>query len=147
MRECQVCGVKSFGPLDSRGRATLLETIGPKDKSDFDRYRECDNCGAPALIEIIEKPASDAEFPSEAPFSVPSLTALADPGMLMDRLIDRAAEPETRLERLVRAILCGNLEFLLKSGFFFELGLRITDSILAMKIIELAKCIESELLK
>lgn len=114
MRECQLCGVKSWGPLTACGRALLLNAVRPEaSEVDFTAYRECDNCTMPALTEIIEKPADIPTISAESAFTaigLPPLPSSPDYVGMVDKMVAAMnslpkPEPETRLERIVRAII------------------------------------------
>jgi hypothetical protein len=88
MRECQLCGAKSWGPIEGKDQPkilTLSHLWGTE--IDFSRYAKCDNCDALALKRIVETP--------EQP----------DPEKMMATFIGRMPIPETRLERIVRSII------------------------------------------
>lgn len=151
MRECQLCGVKSWGPLQASGRALLLAAIPPEHSEvDFTAYRQCDNCGAPARTDIIEKPAPDAEFGSRVHFGGPALldplaeilsaprcpdplTLAAD---VMAKMTGRMPQPETRLERIVRATLQAKPAGVLNAQ---------TAESAALEIMKFARAIEREM--
>lgn len=121
MRECQLCGAKSWGPLEQSGRALFLATFAHPTQTVVDSaaYRQCDNCNMPAWIDIIEKPVSVPELRlSELPhiadaiFGGPSISRGPDPMTVakeaLEGMASRMPQPETRLERIMRA-LCGNV--------------------------------------
>lgn len=83
MRECQLCGAASWGPLSENALAACHALNPAAD------VLQCDGCGALALRSIIEKPASAEE------------TRVADSLF--------SYQSETRLERIVRTLI-GRLE-------------------------------------
>jgi hypothetical protein len=114
MRECQLCGVKSWGPLQQQGRVVLLNAFRPEDREvDFTAYRQCDNCGMPAQVRVIEKPSVDIpDLPDGGRLAIdaifggpPPLDPITAAMPFIEKMMGRQSERETRLERLVRAIL------------------------------------------
>lgn len=119
MRECQLCGCKSWGPLTARGRALLLNAVRPEDTEvDFTAYRECDNCAMPAQVQIVERPAAEL-LPTIGMKDMPSVMDLVlgplggprppDPMTVakeaLENMASRLPQSVTRLERIVRAMI------------------------------------------
>lgn len=93
MRECQLCGAKSWGPLTTTGTKWVQDRAAEVvPSSRLASLRECDACGSIADESVISKPVS-----------VPELRLSEFP-----RIADGMPQPETRLERIIRA-LCGNV--------------------------------------
>ena len=114
MRECQLCGTKSWGPLAARGRALLLNGMPPESvEVDFTAYRQCDNCSSPALTAIIEKPAPDAEFSDLPHMGFAEVIGMRPPGpdpmaeamKIFESAMSERSERETRLERIALALV------------------------------------------
>lgn len=120
MRECQVCGAKSWGPLTDHGRAALLKMPHHWGEDvDFSRFVECDSCEAIARKVFVETPEPDAGFFS-TPLTARDLMGIAgtagvtgvtgdDPLAIMREalsgLAGRLSEPQTRLERIACAVI------------------------------------------
>ena len=107
MRECQLCGAKSWGPIkDSTNLARVAMLYG---EMVIDRYRQCDSCGSVAALVVIEKPAPDAEFSEHVshmfgPYpSQPD--SLSEAAKTVNRMADLMPKPQTRLERIVLTLL------------------------------------------
>lgn len=115
MRECQLCGAKSWGPLEQSGRSLLLATFAHPDQTVVDpaAYQQCDNCGMPALTQIVEKSVDISTISAESTFTaigLPPLQTSPDYVGMVDKMVAAMnslpkPEPETRLERIVRALI------------------------------------------
>jgi hypothetical protein len=106
MRDCQLCGAKSWGPIEDRDKSAILTMPHFWGKQiDFPLYSKCDACGSIALSALIEKPLPDAEFTPGVHFGGPSVSLPPDPERMMAMLMGRMPIPETRLERIVRSML------------------------------------------
>jgi len=102
MRDCQLCGAKSWGPIQPEDGPAILQMPHFWGKDiDFSKLLKCDVCGLIADRARIEKPLPDAEFPS------PLLSA--DPLEIaretLQGLSARFPVPQTRLERIVRSLI------------------------------------------
>lgn len=117
MRECQLCGAKSWGPF-LRHRNDYPITTTPENE-----LVQCDVCDSVARRDIVEKPAglpdigeiheglssgvglgtffSDPPAPAPAPGPDPMTVAKE----ALESMRDRMPEPQTRLERIVRALI------------------------------------------
>ena len=147
MRECQLCGTKSWGPLTARGRALLLNAVPPETREvDFIAYRECDNCAMPALTSIVERPAPDADFSDLPRMGFAEVIGMRPPGpdpmaqaieVLKDALSTRS-ERETRLERIVLATIRAKPAGVLNAR---------TAEYAALEVVLFARAIDAELSK
>lgn len=110
MRECQLCGAKSWGPVNAIGQAALLKspTLWGQDVV-FSRFLQCDGCNAVASKSIVDKPLPDADFPRNLMADLSSHDPLDEARRALESLSTRLPESETRLERIVRAIVKSHL--------------------------------------
>lgn len=110
MRECQLCGAKSWGPF-LRRRNDYPITTTPENE-----LVQCDACDSVARRDIVEKPVSVPELRlgelphiADAIFGSPGVSHSPDPMTVakeaLESMRDRMPEPQTRLERIVRALI------------------------------------------
>lgn len=121
MRACLLCGAKSWGKIGSdedsvsEARMQLILTVRNSNPS-LDHFLKCDGCGILAQKVLVEVPEHEPDAEFHSPFEAigDALRALPDlsptpTDTLMERLgklmEDRMPVPQTRLERLVCAVL------------------------------------------
>lgn len=138
MRECQLCGAKSWGPIPDEFELSHSLSLLNLPRANF---LLCDNCGTLANSLIIEKPAPapDAQF-HIGPFGDP----MHEAGKILGNLLPKQSEPETRLERIVRDVIRSDFELVMKEDEKIaaeELADRIVrlGAFIDIKISELSK--------
>ncbi len=119
MRSCQLCGVKSWGPV--KDKSVLEDTVmaGHPGVEPDAKLLECDGCGALAREDLIAEPVlfstpnvgTIPTIPGLAPFSgfgPPSIDyteATRSAQAMLQNMGIAPKTPETRTERLVRSML------------------------------------------
>jgi hypothetical protein len=130
MQLCQICGAKSWGPLNMSG-----EVVFNGERIATAKVLLCDACGAYGLKSAVEHDLAAKEHLNRmyGPLGVPPLP---DPFSAAVGFFKSAMPlPETRLERLTKAILSSRLS----EG-------EVTDkSVYGKFVVALARCIETEL--
>jgi hypothetical protein len=130
MQACQHCGAKSWGAVadPAPGAAEMLK---------------CDGCESIGLKSVIDIPTTLEEIAANKNYGVvfPHLPAqAADPMVLaMQNLRSLMPAPETRLERLTKAIIAGPYEIVSKEGE------TVGTEELSRRIVRLASFLEVEL--
>lgn len=99
MQCCQHCGAKSWAPV---GKNLIYHAARPADNA---KILICDGCGEWGLKSVIDSSPQPIEFPpSQSPF------LQQGPLTLIGDLFKNVMPPaETRLERLVKALLSSSL--------------------------------------
>jgi hypothetical protein len=136
MRECQLCGAKSWGPIQPEDGPAILQMPHFWGKDiDFSKLLKCDVCGLIADRPRIETPLPDAEFVSPLLVGKPLTDPLEIARETLEGLSDRFPVPQTRLERIVRAIIA-----MMPDQYPNALSTQWAES-----VVKLARAIESEM--
>lgn len=118
MRSCQLCGAKSWGKV-ADAAWEVIQSSGPDVMTGIgrDQLRICDSCGSSAREDLIADPVLGYVpgeggplhigecFPFGAPPPIDYNEAARTAQTMLERMGVATKSPETRTERLVRAML------------------------------------------